>query len=250
MSKTFVIVGAPRTGSTLLVRTLNGLDGIRCHGELLADFVRGYEDGFDPLAASKTERDERARQLLQQRDKDPRGFILNALNSENTATGFKALYSSLSNPRWREVTESLLAIPDIKFIHLTRHNSLRRFISEQIMQSGGANHSAAGGKSEKKIKVHIDIDTYLRSTAELEAEGAKVIALLQEKELLDISYEQLAADTAATVATACQFLGLDVAPSNIMPALKKVGAADLSDSVSNYQDLLDNPVTRDLVLEN
>jgi hypothetical protein len=67
--------------------------------------------------------------------------------------------------------------------------------------------------------------------------------------LLDISYEQLSADTASTVATACQFLGLDIVSSDIMPALKKVGAVDLSDSVSNYQDLLDNPATRDLVLE-
>ena len=248
MSKKFVIVGAPRTGSTLLVRTLNGLEGIRCHGELLADFVRGYEDGFDPLAASKSERDDRANRLLQQRDQDPRGFILNALNSENKAAGFKALYSSLSNPRWREVTESLLAIPDIKFVHLTRHNSLRRYISEQIMQSGGPNHSAAGGKSEKKIKVHVDIDAYLANTAEVEAEGRQVISLLSEKALLDISYEELSADTPATVATVCQFLGLDIAASDINPALKKVGAADLSDSVSNYQELLDNPVTRTLSL--
>jgi len=248
MSKKFVIVGAPRTGSTLLVRTLNSLEGICCHGELLADFVRGYEDGFDPLAASKSERDDRASRLLQQRDQNPENFILNALNTENTATGFKALYSSLTNPRWREVTQSLLAMPDIKFIHLTRHNSLRRFVSEQIMQSGGPNHSGAGGKSEKRIKVHIDIDTYRRNTAEIEAERRQVILRLPEKNLMDISYEQLSADTVATVTAVCQFLGLDTRPSEIKPALNKVGAADLRDSVSNYQDLLDNTATRALAL--
>jgi len=248
MSKKFVIVGAPRTGSTLLVRTLNSLEGICCHGELLADFVRGYEDGFDPLTASKSERDDRASRLLQQRDQNPENFILNALNTENTATGFKALYSSLTNPRWREVTQSLLAMPDIKFIHLTRHNSLRRFVSEQIMQSGGPNHSGAGGKSEKRIKVHIDIDTYRRNTAEIEAERRQVTLRLPEKNLMDISYEQLSADTVATVTAVCQFLGLDTRPSEIKPALNKVGAADLRDSVSNYQDLLDNTATRALAL--
>ena len=87
----------------------------------------------DPGAPPEGERDDRASRLLQQRNQDPPCFILSALDTENTATGFKALYSSLSNPRWREVTHSLLAIPGIKFIHLTRHNSLRRFISEQIM---------------------------------------------------------------------------------------------------------------------
>ena len=248
MSKKFVIVGAPRTGSTLLVKTLNSLDGICCHGELLADIVRGYEDGFDPIAASKSARDERASRLLQQRDQDPPGFILDALTSANAATGFKALYSSLSNPRWREVMQSLLAIQDIKFVHLTRHNSLRRYISDQIMQSGGPNHSAAGGKSEQKIKVHIDIDDYFRITREIEAEGKQILSLLQGKDVLGISYEQLSADTPATVAKVCQFLGLAVVSSDITPALKKVGAANLGDSVSNYQDLLAHPETRDLAL--
>ena len=55
----FVIVGAPRTGSTLLVKTLNSLAGVCCHGELLgSQNVRGYEDGFDLVNASKSEREE------------------------------------------------------------------------------------------------------------------------------------------------------------------------------------------------
>ncbi len=37
-------------------------------------------------------------------------------------------------------------------------------------------------------------------------------------------------------------------PSDIKPALQKVGAANLSDSVSNYQELLDHPATRALAL--
>jgi len=250
MSTKFIIVGAARTGSTLLVRTLNSLDDVCCHGELLADLVRGYQDGFDPLEASKSERDERANRLLQQRNQNPAGFILKALSTGNPATGFKALYSDLSDPRWRDVTQSLLKLPDFKFIHLTRKNSLRRFVSEQILQSGGPNHSGAGGKSENRIKVHIDIDAYLRNTAAVEAEGSQFISLLAKKELLNISYEQLSADTTATVTAVCQFLGLDTDSSAIKPALKKVGAADLRDSVSNYQDLLDNPATRELALGN
>jgi LPS sulfotransferase NodH len=248
MGNNFIIVGAPRTGSTLLVRTLNSLEAVCCHGELLAEAVRGYEDGFDPLESNKSERETRAKRLLQQRDQDPRGFIQNALNTRHTATGFKTLYSSLANPRWHEVTKTLLAMPDMRFIHLTRHNSLRRFISEQILQSGGANHSGAGGNSEKKVKVHIDIDSYLSHTAELEAEEKRIMSLLPHQKTLEISYEQLSADIATTVASVCQFLGLDTRPPDIKPALKKVGAADLKDSVSNYQELLDHPATRKLLL--
>lgn len=248
MSITFVIVGAARTGSTLLVKTLNNLDGVCCHGELLADFVRGYEDGFDPLAASKSERDDRLKRLTQQRDQDPVGFITKALSTDNRATGFKILYQGLTNPRWSGVIASLLALPDIKFIHLTRRNNLRRYVSERILQSGGPNHSGAGGNSEKQVKVHIDIDAYVQNTARIDAESRQLVEQLANHPTLEVSYEELSVDTAATVARVCRFLGLDIAATTIKPALSKVGAADLSNSVSNYQELLDHPATRALAL--
>ncbi len=78
----FVIVGAPRTGSTLLVKTLNNLDGVCCHGELLGpENVRGYEDGFDLVKASKSEREARSQRLLLERNSDPIGFIDRTLTS-------------------------------------------------------------------------------------------------------------------------------------------------------------------------
>lgn len=248
MSNKFVIIGAPRTGSTLLVRTLNTIDGICCHGELLADRVRGYQDGFDPKQASKEERDARLHRLSRQRDADPAGFILRALETGHTVSGFKALYSAMLDPRWRGVTNALVAQPDLKVIHLIRRNSLRRFVSDQIMQAGGSIHSAAGGKSEIRIKVDIDIDAYQRTTAELKAQAEQLLELLDGKALLPVTYEQLAADTSGTVNAVCRFLGMEDLPGEIVPALSKVGSADLKDSVSNYQELLNNPATRELVM--
>jgi len=247
MSTRFVIIGAARTGSTLLVRTLNSIHGICCHGELLADKVRGYQDGFDPEQASREEREARLERLGQARDADPVAFMQRALSGDNAATGCKALYSDLLDPRWRAVTTALLAMPDIRFIHLVRRNSLRRYVSQQILQAGGPNHSGAGGRSEHRIQVHIDIDAYLRSTAAVAAEGRECLALLGDRPILEISYEQLAADTAATVATVCDFLGLASPPGDIAPALSKVGATDLRDTVSNYRELLEHPATRALL---
>jgi LPS sulfotransferase NodH len=96
--------------------------------------------------------------------------------------------------------------------------------------------------------VHVDIDAFLRRAAEIDAEGTELGSLLSNQAVLDISYEELAADTSTTVARVCQFLGLESVPSGIKPALDKVGAADLRNSVSNFQDLLDNPATRTLAL--
>ncbi len=249
MGTKFVIVGAPRTGSTLLVKTLNNLDGVCCHGELLGpEHVRGYEDGFDLVRASKSEREARTQRLLLERNTDPVSFINSILTANYTATGFKALYSAFFNPRWHEVIAFLQTTADIKFIHLKRKNSLRRFISEQILLEGGPNHSGAGGRSEIPISVRVDIDAFLRRSSQLEAEGIEIGALLSKQAVLDITYEELSADTAATVTRVCQFLTLANIPSDAKPALKKVGTANLSDSVSNYQELLDHPATRTLAL--
>lgn len=245
----FVIVGAPRTGSTLLVKTLNSLAGVCCHGELLgAKNVRGYEDGFDLVEASKGEREARLQNLLLARDLDPIGFIQKALAKDNTACGFKALYSAFLDPRWIIIRHWLLQAPEIRFIHLKRKNALRRFISEQILLEGGPNHSGAGGKSEIPIKVHIDIDTFQKRCVEIEAEHSALTAMLLHQDVLHLNYEELSADTATTLGRVCEFLTLDRDPLNIEPALQKVGSANLQDSVSNFQELLDNNITRTMAL--
>lgn len=250
MSVKFVIVSAPRTGSTLLVKTLNSLDGIRCHGELfnLAK-VRSYQDGFDPFIASSSERQDRDKRLLQARNYDPVGFAQDVLLNKSAATGFKMLYNAFLNPRWNDVTQSLLATVDIRFIHLTRKNSLRRYVSEKILQAGGPNHSQAGGKSNNPLKVYIDINAFLQRSTEIDAEVEKVSSVLENHNVLDISYERLSDNTAMTVAHVCQFLNLKIEPSCIVPALQKVGLADLRDSVSNYQELLENDTTRALLCD-
>jgi hypothetical protein len=56
MSTQFV-VGAPRTGSTLLVKTLNTLEDMRCQCGLLGeDKVRSDEYGVDLISAGSSQR--------------------------------------------------------------------------------------------------------------------------------------------------------------------------------------------------
>lgn len=249
MSNRFVIVGAPRTGSTLLVKTLNTLDGVLCHGELLGpENVRGYEDGFDLENASKQARDARIQRLLKERNGDPVEFIDRALKQNEEAVGFKALYSAFLNPRWQDVVASLLRTPATRFIHLRRGNSLRRYVSEQILLAGGPNHSGAGGRADVALQVRIEIDAFLQRAAELESQAQAVSALLSQQPVLDLSYEELSSDTAGTVSRVAAFLGLGTAHVNARPALTKVGAADLRVTVSNYQELLEHPATRALLL--
>jgi len=249
MPAKFVIVGAPRTGSTLLVRTLNTLDGVRCHGELLGTHhVRGYEDGFDLERATREEREARGQRLLQERNSDPAGFIARVLQQDGLAVGFKALYSAFLSPGWQPVVTLLLRDPAMRFIHLRRANGLRRFVSEQILLAGGPNHSGAGGRSDVAMQVHIDIDAFVKRDAEMQRQAQALAGLLPPRQVLDIRYEDLSADTAGTVNRVTAFLGLGAGQANVRPALSKVGAADLRDTVSNYQALLEHPATRALAL--
>ncbi|MAT94607.1 MAG: hypothetical protein CME59_18705 [Halioglobus sp.] len=248
MSVQFVIVGAPRTGSTLLVKTLNTLDDVRCHGELLGvNGVRGYEDGFDPANASQAQRDARMTRLFEQRRADPLGFIQQALSSDCAATGFKALYAALQHPDWQAVVDDLLS-RSTRFVHLLRNNELRRYVSEQILLAGGPIHSGAGGRSEQSVSVHIDIDAFASAREAMRNEAQQVRERLAGCPLLELDYEALSRDTAGTVAGVCRFLGVQVEPRAIVPALRKVGAADLRAVVSNYDELLASEVTRELLL--
>ena len=102
-SSIFVIVCAPRTGSTLLVRTLQQIGGITCHGELLLGHrVRDYRDSFNVLQVSAEQRAARAERLLQERAANPRKFIDIALHTEAAATGMKVIYEDFLDPRWSD----------------------------------------------------------------------------------------------------------------------------------------------------
>ena len=98
------------------------------------------------------------------------------------------------------------------------------------------------------MKIHVDVDAFLQRSTEIEAEASQIASLLSNEQVLEITYEELAADAPATVGRVAQFLTVDIDHSAVEPALKKVGAANLSDTVSNYQELLDNPATRPMAL--
>jgi LPS sulfotransferase NodH len=245
LARRFVITGAPRTGTTLLVRTLHAIEGVACHGELLNQgVVRGLMDGFEPLLSSREQREARARRLLQQRDRDPVAFIRGVMDSGDGAVGFKMLYQALLDARNQPVTRYLLAQQDVVFIHLQRRNALRRYVSECILRQGGPNHSELGGRSERSLVIRVDIEDFVRHNARLQSHAAAVGALLEGRPVYPVVYETLADDVPGVVSGICRFLGVEVAVAAIQPGLRKVGADDLSEVVSNYRELLGDERTR------
>lgn len=249
MTVNFVIVGAPRTGSTLLVRTLNSLTGVRCHGELLQrNVVRGFEDGFDPEQATAGDRKARAERLYAERETDPVAFIERALAGDRAATGLKITYEIFFDPRWQAVVDRLVGDPDMRFVHLVRRNDLRRYVSEEILYAGGPNHSGAGGRAEQSVQVSVDIDAFIARRDEIAATARRLRALVAGRALLEVSYEALARDIGAQVRAVCAFLDPAIDASGVRAALSKVGATDLRETVGNVDELLAHEATRGFVL--
>jgi len=139
-------------------------------------------------------------------------------------------------------------MPEIMFIHLTRRNNLRGYILIQIFPPRGPNHSRVGGRSDNSFQVQSDIADFLQNYSDTEANAQAIGVLLAGRNALDITYEELSSDTAAMAARVSELPALANSPSDIKPALTKVGAANLRNTVSNFQELLDNPVTRALAL--
>jgi LPS sulfotransferase NodH len=250
LARRFVIIGAPRTGTTLLVRTLHSVEGITCHGELLNErVVRGLMDGFAPLFSTAEERAERASRLLQERDRDPLAFIRRILAQGGGAVGFKMLYQELLAERSQALARYLLQQPDIAFVHLKRRNALRRYVSECILRQGGPNHSDLGGRSERSVVIRVDIEDFMRHNTELESQVAAVSERLEGRQVCPVVYESLADDVPGVVSGICRFLGVEVSPAAIRPGLRKVGAGDLREVVSNYEELLDDERTRPWLLD-
>lgn len=250
MTVRFLIVGAPRTGSTLLVKTLNSLNGVRCHGELLAiKHARGFADGFEPLTSTPAERRARLASLTQQRDRDPLLFVRKALEGPEAAIGFKALYGSLEFPAFQPVSNHLEVTEDLRVIHLWRNNALRRYVSQCLMQAGGPGNSMTRGKADQALKIAVSVEAFQREVEKVEAQASRLRKAFSGHELMELRYETLAQDLSASVTRVCAFLGVDASGQKIRPALQKVGARNLADSVSNIGDLLDHEATRDFVLK-
>lgn len=249
MANTFFILSAPRTGSTLLVRTLNNIAEICCHGELfLPGQVRGLRDEFDPFAATPEQRQTRAQKLLNERNTDQVRFLAQALERQESAVGLKIIYEDFLNPRWQPAFSKAIEDTGTRFIHLNRRNALRRYVSERVMLEGGAIHSDMGGGKDRKVAVTISPTAFSDRCEELARQAAAVQTAIADKPVIEIHYEDLADHLPETIKRICDFLQLPITTGTVEPGLQKVGQQDLSASVLNYPELLENPVTRPFAL--
>ena len=172
----FAIIGAMRTGSNLLEKTLEALGDTVCYGEV-----------FNPTFISGPRKTELLGYTVEQRDADPIGFLEHLIAAEpDKLTGFRIFHSHN-----QKALEYALADPRCTPIILTR-DPLESWISFLIARSTGQ-WMLKNPRRRAFTKVHFDPTAFERHRSDLQTHYAWVDAQLQrnDRTAVRISYTEL-----------------------------------------------------------
>jgi len=224
----FVCIGYARTGSTLLMRSLNNHSRVVAYGEIVKNVDRypAHYHEFENGAA-----------LF---ERDPARFlqtmVFRRYSPRVSAVGFKIFYHHAPrDTAWgRSVWDYLLEQPDLRVLHLKRRNILKTILSEK-----------QAGETEEWIKYSADDAPPVHiECAEAEAFFGRMAAWEREYDDLfadhfrhEVIYEQLTRDLPGELRGIQEFLGVSYEPVN--PGTEKRPARSLSAQIANYAELKD-----------
>lgn len=223
----FICIGYARTGSTLLMRSLNNHSHIVGFGEIVKNIDR-YPHHYHEFENSEA---------LFERDPvrflETRVFRKYPLPVE--AVGFKVFYHHAPRETaWGQaVWEYLLRQPDLRVLHLKRRNLLKTLLSER-----------QAGETEEWIKYTNGHEpaTVTIAPAEAEAFFRRMTGWEAEYETLfaghprcQIVYEELTRDLSGELRRIQTFLG--VPHEEVSPGTEKRPRRSLASQIENYDEL-------------
>lgn len=231
----FVVVGAERTGSNLIVDMLATHPDIASAGELFNPRLieegrldTQVPDGIDAAA------------LMRLRREDP-GACLDALvgaaaRQGRRAVGCKLLYyHMLSDDR---VVERLLSMPGLRVVHLVRRDRVARYVSHVRAERTDLWWSApSDDEAQRRGRGDVEIDPRMllwdmQFVEQLEERTRATFAGVRG---VEIAYEDFAADLDGTAARVLELLGVPRAP--LVPQSQKQGDSDVRKRIVNWEDL-------------
>lgn len=207
----FIIVTKSRTGSSLLTSYLDSHPEVRC-----------FEEIFRRLGSSTT--------------KQAWENIYGKRNKRVKAVGFKIFYYHPLDSDDRSVWDLIYKNADLKVIHLIRENSLRTIVSREIaVKTNKWNNKGDGTMDQSKKKIHLDPKDLMKQLDEIRVYQNEFRKKMSNKEMKEISYEELVANRDSTMSTLFEFIG--VAPNPVSTFLKKQNKEELKDLIVNYDEV-------------
>ena len=231
-ARPFLVIGAERTGSTLLVDLISSSPQIACTDEVFNP--RSIQSGLLPwLRSSTRSRDD----LKALRLADPAG--LHALLMQDGAdegaawVGFKLLYGHGAADQ--RVVSHLVADRDLAVIHIRRRHRLRRWLSYCRAELTDEWYSRDRKSSAPPLRMHLDLMTVLMDFATTEVLEDRFASIFRNHRVLELDYEEFSRDFERTTYVTGEFFGLEL--GKLSPRSKKSAATTLADSVTNFDEL-------------
>lgn len=214
----FVVFAEMRTGSNFLEANLNGLDGVRCHGEAFNPHFIGYPNKTEILGVSQDDR-----------DSDPQ-VLINAVKSDDDFGGFR--FFNDHDPR---VLEPMLDDPRCAKIILTR-NPMDSFVSWKIAQATGQ-WKLTDVRKRRDSKITFNGEEFAMHVARLQAFQVTLMNALQRsgQTAFYVAYEDL--QDVEVMNGLAKFLGVDARLEELDGKLKRQNPSHISEKVENFDDI-------------
>lgn len=224
----FVILAAPRTGSTLLAERCASHPSVRCYGELLAPH------GVDWLNAAGP----RSGWIMRYRDHDRLRFldtfVWHRQPADIRAVGFKLLYQQFL-PHRGTLAPYLRGHEGLHVIRLRRRNLLANFASARVAALTGRYTLRDAHARPELPKVVLSPDECEDWFRRHRLTERMLATLFRGHPMIDIAYEDLDRDAAAFDARICGFLGVAARP--LGQSTVKLDPLPLTERIANFDAL-------------
>ncbi|MGA1522491.1 MAG: Stf0 family sulfotransferase [Planctomycetota bacterium] len=234
-ARPFVILGSERTGSNLLVGLLDQQSGFACAGELF-----NPRDIDERTIAWLENREFDKSELLHLRSISPDALCDRLLRDGAAGgadwVGFKLLYyHGLIDDR---VIHFLVDHPDLYLVHLRRRDRLARWLSHRRAEVKDEWFKGQRERVDASKQPSIELDPS-ETVSDFEWQQLleeRYAAIFAGRRVLEIDYEDFAADLAGTRARLADFFGREF--GEMVPLSRKTGEKSARDGIANYESLL------------
>jgi len=227
----FVIVGAARTGSTLLVDLLNAHSQVLAFGEL---FRTPEAIGWDvrPFVTYQSPR------LIDLYRADPVAFleysVFRRWPANYAAVGFKLFYYHARQPPQSAVWDHLASDRNIRILHIRRQNLLAQYLSLLIAHKTDV-WSTTRSPPDQHEPIRIDVEACRRHFLDVRRSEDECADVFKNHAVRNVYYESLARNYAGEMQGIADFLG--VRPERIGSNLVRQSKGPVSQTITNYDEL-------------
>ncbi len=210
--KKFIIISHARSGSNLLLQSLQNNPHISASDELFAGHYRKNQESFDLIMSN----------------------LFSEKETQISLVGCKIFYYHLNEQEWNKFVN----ISDLMIIHLKRKNFFRTLTSMKIASKtqkwGSTNKKSNIPLSQKVVK--FNCENLKKRIEQIESWQIETEARFKNHKIHNIYYEDMISNPNVEIKELSRFLDLDT-ELNFSPKLKKQNPESLSDLIENYQEI-------------